>query len=432
MFPSCRFAAFLFLTCSACLPVYGQTPEEQVRALIDQVSLDSLVHYVRALSGEDSVRLPQQDPFVISSRRAGSSDHALAQRYLDVILPSVYQEQFRDLNNRDGTNLFGIHPSRYWQERRPDGGWTDLFSSVHEWPDKYILCAHYDSGSFEGLAPGANDNASGVAVVLEAARLLRQLDTKYTVVFALFDREEQGHKGSKAYVSLGSRVNEDIRGVINLDMVGWDADPLFSGDWDFWIAPDSAHPTFAETILSLSERYDIDTEGRFQPGSYSSDHVEFRKAGYPATVISEVSFWVPQYPYYHTDGDTIGHFNLDLFHKRAQLAVAAIAHFALGVDEVGVGTDTYPELPETVTLSQNYPNPFNPATTISYALPQAADATISVFDLLGRTVRVLTSGTKPAGTYEVTFDATGLPSGVYFYQLEAGGVTETKRMVVVK
>jgi hypothetical protein len=89
-------------------------------------------------------------------------------------------------------------------------------------------------------------------------------------------------------------------------------------------------------------------------------------------------------------------------------------------------------LPQAFSLAQNYPNPFNPTTTISYALPQAAAVTLTVVDVLGRTIRELASGTKPAGTYKVSFDATGLPSGVYFYRLHAADYVETKRMVVVK
>ena len=61
-----------------------------------------------------------------------------------------------------------------------------------------------------------------------------------------------------------------------------------------------------------------------------------------------------------------------------------------------------------------------------------AEATLSVFDLLGRRVRVLASGTQPAGTHEVTFDATGLPSGVFFYRMEADSFTNTKTMILAK
>jgi predicted esterase len=76
---------------------------------------------------------------------------------------------------------------------------------------------------------------------------------------------------------------------------------------------------------------------------------------------------------------------------------------------VGVGDPV--DVPRGYALSQNYPNPFNPTTTISYALPHAADVTLTVVDVLGRHIGQLTSGTKPAGTYEVTFSATGLSSG---------------------
>jgi hypothetical protein len=106
-------------------------------------------------------------------------------------------------------------------------------------------------------------------------------------------------------------------------------------------------------------------------------------------------------------------------------AEVTLARRSVGVDEV-LG------LPISHRLSQNYPNPFNPATTISYALPRTADVALTVFDVLGREVRRLASGTKPTGTYEVTFDASGLPSGIYLYRLQAGDYVETKRMVVVR
>jgi N-acetylneuraminic acid mutarotase len=89
-------------------------------------------------------------------------------------------------------------------------------------------------------------------------------------------------------------------------------------------------------------------------------------------------------------------------------------------------------IPTQFTLHQNYPNPFNPTTTFSYALPQSADVTITVSDVLGRSVRILASGTKPAGTYEVSFDAAGLPSGIYFYRLETRDYVKTQQMVVLK
>jgi N-acetylneuraminic acid mutarotase len=89
-------------------------------------------------------------------------------------------------------------------------------------------------------------------------------------------------------------------------------------------------------------------------------------------------------------------------------------------------------IPKQFTLNQNYPNPFNPTTTFSYALPQSSDVTIKVYDALGRSVRILVSGIKPAGIYTESFDAAGLPSGTYFYRFEAGDYVEVQKMVVMK
>ena len=83
-------------------------------------------------------------------------------------------------------------------------------------------------------------------------------------------------------------------------------------------------------------------------------------------------------------------------------------------------------------LENNYPNPFNPSTKIRYSVPQSSNVTIKVFDILGNEIETLVSEEKPAGEYEVELNGTGLPSGVYFYQLRAGSYLETKKMVLLK
>jgi len=89
-------------------------------------------------------------------------------------------------------------------------------------------------------------------------------------------------------------------------------------------------------------------------------------------------------------------------------------------------------MPNRVDLSQNYPNPFNPSTVINYTIPNRSFVTLSVFNTLGQRVAQLVSGEKRAGSYGVTFDASGLASGVYFYRLQAGSFVQTKKLVVVK
>jgi DNA-binding beta-propeller fold protein YncE len=88
--------------------------------------------------------------------------------------------------------------------------------------------------------------------------------------------------------------------------------------------------------------------------------------------------------------------------------------------------------PQSFALSQNYPNPFNPATVMSYELPVPSSARLVVYDLLGREVAMLVNEKKPAGRYSVTWDASKMASGVYFYSLRAGEFRETKRMIFIK
>jgi hypothetical protein len=83
-------------------------------------------------------------------------------------------------------------------------------------------------------------------------------------------------------------------------------------------------------------------------------------------------------------------------------------------------------------LEQNYPNPFNPTTTIRYLVPEIAFVTLKVYDVLGNEILTLVDEEKPVGTYEITWYAEQLPSGIYFYRLQAGSFVESKKMMLMK
>lgn len=89
-------------------------------------------------------------------------------------------------------------------------------------------------------------------------------------------------------------------------------------------------------------------------------------------------------------------------------------------------------IPSTFSLEQNYPNPFNPSTRLSYHLPVNAFVTLSVYDMLGREVKTLVGEYQTAGSYNVHFDAVGLPSGMYVYRIVAGALTAARTMMLLK
>ncbi|TFH00512.1 MAG: T9SS type A sorting domain-containing protein [Calditrichales bacterium] len=87
---------------------------------------------------------------------------------------------------------------------------------------------------------------------------------------------------------------------------------------------------------------------------------------------------------------------------------------------------------ENFALRQNYPNPFNPQTNISFDLPQAERVSLNVYNLLGQVVATLVNDALKSGSYNYTFDAQNLPSGLYFYTLQAGSFVETRKMMLIK
>ena len=83
-------------------------------------------------------------------------------------------------------------------------------------------------------------------------------------------------------------------------------------------------------------------------------------------------------------------------------------------------------------LFQNYPNPFNPSTTIKYQIPKLNFVTLKIYDVLGNEITTLVNEKKPIGNYEIEFNAPELPSGIYFYSLQAGNYVDTKKMILLK
>ncbi len=101
-------------------------------------------------------------------------------------------------------------------------------------------------------------------------------------------------------------------------------------------------------------------------------------------------------------------------------------------DDDGFSTVINSISPMEFKLLNNYPNPFNPVTTIEYYLPQKGSVTLTIFNVSGQAVNVLKDEIQTAGNYSIMWNATDMPSGLYFCTLKANGFTETRKMVLVK
>lgn len=123
----------------------------------------------------------------------------------------------------------------------------------------------------------------------------------------------------------------------------------------------------------------------------------------------------------------LGTLSNDIGHFGGPVSLWGYRGWPLPVEE-----DQIDGVPTEYNLAQNYPNPFNPSTTIRYSIPQTSRVVIKVYDILGNEIALLIDEEKTVGTYELTWNAASMPSGVYFYQLRVGDYVNTKKMVLMK
>ncbi len=234
----------------------------------------------------------------------------------------------------------------------------------------YIVCAHHDSTSNASdprtIAPGADDNASGTAAVLEAARVLSQYRFKHTLRFVTFSAEEQGLVGSYYYVAEAQAAGTPIGGAINLDMIAWDSG---GGDaMDIHAGTRSDSQALGTAFLSANATYSISLVPEFitADATTASDHARFWNQGYPA--ILAIEDFGDFNPYYHRTSDTLDKLDLPYATKFVRATVAALADLAEvlppGVRVTHSGPSTViAGSPIALTIQYGNPSP-NPATDV--------------------------------------------------------------------
>jgi len=193
----------------------------------------------------------------------------------------------------------------------------------HRNPEKIVIaCGHIDCTSEDpdNLAPGAEDNASGTVMAIEAARVLAAEELDQTVKFIAFPGEEQGLIGSFHYAAAMRGINADITGVLNFDMIAWPG-----GRFGVAIFCDSASYGLAQLEGHMAEVYTT-LDHEVVVGSYGSDQLSFHYYGYPATAGAEYG---SGYPYYHTTGDTIGNLSMPLAAEVAKMGIAGLVTMAM-------------------------------------------------------------------------------------------------------
>ncbi len=287
------------------------------------------------------------------------------------------------------------------------------------YPDEVVfISAHYDSTSEDpyNFAPGADDDGSGSAAVLEAARVISSYTFERTIKFACFAGEEQGLVGSAAYVADIAAAGMNVIGCYNLDMIGYSGSDPAPPDFIIYTDPDSTAVAYELRDAAL---YYVSAEIEpvvIHESLSASDHGSFWAHGYQAIVASEDEAWGSDFsPYYHTTSDLVA--NCDLAYATActKAAVAAVADTAAPFTPSGMRVN-----PAGDFLSEGATGgPFTPQT-FDYTLTSYESYPIDF--TVGESAAWLdsstTGGTIPAlGTATVTLSITSaagsLADGAY-------------------
>lgn len=285
-------------------------------------------------------------------------------------------------------------------------------------PNEYVIvCGHYDSTSPTATvtAPGAEDNGSGTAVVIELARIAADRDFERSVQFVLFDAEERGLIGSQHFVDDAVAAGRNIVGALVHDMVAY-----YGANYAMRIEGQTAWE-WLMTIMAGNVDTFTDIGRQKDYYSFGSDHVPFQQAGYPAFLA--IDFDYDSYPYYHRATDTWSRIiaTAPLATQIARADAATLADVAGLKPAYVAGAGGLPASAAPVLTAS--PNPFNPQVTVSCTLGEATTGELAVFDAAGRRLRVLATGALAAGAQSFTWDGAddsgcALASGTYLCRLD--------------
>nr|WP_228459813.1 M28 family peptidase [Chryseobacterium muglaense] len=287
------------------------------------------------------------------------------------------------------------------------------------YPNTYvIICGHYDTI----VGPGVSDNGSGTSILLEAARILKDVPTEYSVKFIHFSGEEQGLLGSYHYVNnvvFQNGVRQmDIRLVFNIDQVGGKLSAPSNSvkcesDQAGLPGNNAASLSFTQQLAACTTLYSpLQT---VLSNAYSSDYVPFEGKGDIITGFYET----PQSQNEHTANDTFANVDPTYVFKVGKAAVGALQHFAIASSFLATH-ETSSNLLEDIKI---YPNPAK--DILNLEIPkEIKNFNFEIKDMSGRLIS--------AHENEKTINVSKLSSGVYLCTVKSDGETVTKKVIIEK
>ena len=286
-------------------------PDPVIQEMIDRVLAGSVSMLDGGLSGEWAVNIGGS-PYTIATRHTGQAEPSEK--------ATQYTYEYFQLMGLPVSYHYYNHPY-YGQRRNVVAEQTGLTQ-----PERlFLITAHLDDMPSGTYAPGADDNASGTTGVLIAANILSDYNFDCTLRYVLFTGEEQGLIGSEAYAQAAYNNGDDIEGVLNLDMIGYNtknSPPVI----ELHTRPGNQDDlAIANLFVDVVLAYNLDLESQIvQDGITASDHASFWQFGYPA--ILGIEDFQDFTPHYHTIYDQLETLDLAYFTNFVKASVGTFAH----------------------------------------------------------------------------------------------------------
>ena len=304
-----------------------------------------------------------------------------------------------------------------------------ILPAVNAKDDSLVLIgAHLDAISYDHqtwqlleMAPGADDNASGVAVMLEMARICHENNLRFNrdIHFMAFDGEELGLFGGYYDAQKRQEAGENIAVMINNDMVSYQPDE----NWRLilhWY--DNSLDVVSRAADICAQYTDIDPyipSSSENNNARASDSYAYYQNGFRAVFAIEYTFSTS----YHTDHDVADSNNYAYHADVARYNLAMLAEYA-GLDD-GVGVEDQPH----IATMQVYPNPVSDKAVVRYQLMEASPVAITIMDMMGRVVMQQVFSNQSAGLHIEELDMARFPAGVYLCRLQTAKGMETTKLV---
>lgn len=389
--------SFLLLTANA------QTYSIPIDELITKVNIDTLKKYVNDLSGENTVSINGVDTTIV--HRVDSRGNDLAADYIIQTLNKTGLSIDDNSYSINGRNIIATQAG------------TDKPNLY------YIICAHYDA------VPnyGADDNASGVAAVLETARILSQYEFSHSIIYALWDQEEIGLIGSRDWANNARDGNVNIKGVINLDMIAYNTTQ--DNKFEIHTLNVANSVELANYVYNFCSIYNLSLSPRiYNPGSGSSDHKAFLENNYGALMLIEPLYQGSFNPYYHTNNDRISLFNMNFFHEMSKLGLGSIASLATGNQITAIDN----LISQKLFNLKIFPNPIKNEGYIKLSMAEASSIKIDILSISGITLKTIADNFLTAGDYEFRIANSELTAGFYLLRLQTDFGNQYHKLIILK